>query len=64
MLPSDKEYFPPMPFQVYLYLSRSASLVSFTDRNKQLLKVKYVLELLNRGRVVSEIYGFITFLGI
>ena len=46
MLPSDKEYYPresnPMPFQVYLYLSRSASLVSFTDRNKQLLKVKCV----------------------
>ena len=42
MLPSDKEYFPPMPFQVYLYLSRSASLASFTDRNKQLLKVKRV----------------------
>ena len=48
---SGKEYSLPepnlMPKLVYLYLSRSAFLVSFTDLNKQLLKGKPVLQYLN-----------------
>ena len=53
-----------MPLPVYLYLSRSAVLVSFTDPNKQLPNVKSVFKFLNCGFSVSEIYRFITFLGI
>ena len=34
----------PMPYPLYLYLSRSAFLVSFTDPNKQLFNVKYVFK--------------------
>ena len=37
----------PMPLPVYLYLSRSAFLVSFTDPNKQLRNVKSVLKFPN-----------------
>ena len=34
---------------VYLYLSRSAFVVSFKDPNKQLLNVKSLFEFLNGG---------------
>ena len=37
----------PMPKPMYLYLSRSAFLVSFTDPNKQLPNVKILFKLLN-----------------
>ena len=51
MLPSGKEYSPresnPMPYPVYLYLSRSVFLISSSDPNKQLLSVKSVLIFLN-----------------
>ena len=52
-LPSVNENFEresnPMPLPLYLYLSRSAFLVSFTDPNKQLAKVKSVFKFLNCG---------------
>ena len=54
----------PMQQPVYLYLSRSAFLVSFTEPNKQLPNVKSVFKFFNYGVNVSEIYRFITFLGI
>ena len=38
-----------MPYPVYLYLSRLAFLVRFTDPNKQLLNIKSVLKFLNCG---------------
>ena len=45
-LPSDNENSERksnrMLYPLYLYLSRSAFLVSFTDPNKQLLNAKYV----------------------
>ena len=39
----------PTPLPLYLYLPRSAFLVSFTDSNKQLRNVKSVFEFLNFG---------------
>ena len=39
----------PMPQLVYLYLSKSEFLVSFTDPNKQLPNVKTVFEFFNCG---------------
>ena len=53
-----------MLWRVYLYLSRSAFLISFTDPKKQLANVKSMFKFLNCGASVSEIYRFITFLGI
>ena len=53
-----------MPYPVYLYLSRSAFLVSSADLNKQLPNAKCVLKFLNCRSSVSGIYRFITFLGI
>ena len=47
-----------------MYLSGSAFLVSFTDRNKQLLNAKPLFVFVNCGPNVLEIYRFITFLGI
>ena len=52
----------PMLEPVYLYLSRSSFLISFTDPNEQLPNAKSVL--LNCGSTVQEIYRLITFLGI
>ena len=53
MLPSVNEYSGresiPMQYLLYLYLSRSAFLVSFRDPNKQLLNVKSVFKFLNHG---------------
>ena len=55
----------PMLEPVYLYLSRSAFLISFTDPNEQLPNAKSVLlNCLNCGSSVQEIYRLITFLGI
>ena len=53
-----------IPQPLYLSLSRSVFLVSFTDPNKQLPNVKSVFKLLNGGPNMQEIYRFITFLGI
>ena len=39
----------PMPQPLYLYLSRSVFLVSFTDLNKQFFNVKSVFKFLNHG---------------
>ena len=39
----------PMTQPVYLYLSRSAFLVSFTDPNKQLPSAKSMFKFLNCG---------------
>ena len=39
----------PMLWPLYLYLSGSVFLVSFTDRNNQLFNVKSVFKFLNRG---------------
>ena len=39
----------PIPYPLYLYLPRSAFLVSFTDPNKQLPSIKYVLKFLDCG---------------
>ena len=65
---SGKEYSLPepnlMPKLVYLYLSRSAFLVSFTDLNKQLLNVKSVFNYYDCEPSVLEIYRFFTLLGI
>ena len=49
---------------VYLYLSRSEFLVSFTDPHEQLPNVKSAFKFLNYGRSLEEISRFITFLGI
>ena len=49
---------------MYLYLSRSAFLVSFTDPNKQLPNVKFVYKFLNCAPSLLEIYRFITLLWI
>ena len=38
-----------MPWPLCLYLSGSAFLVSFTDPNKQLIDVKFMLKFLNHG---------------
>ena len=38
-----------MPYLLYLYLPRSAFLVSFTDPNEQLFNVKSVFKFLNYG---------------
>ena len=51
----------PMPYRLYLCLSRSAF---FTDPNEQLPNLKAVFKFFNCGFSVSEIYRFITFLGI
>ena len=53
-----------MPYPVYLRLSRSAFLISSTNANKQLLNVKSMFKFFSYGPSVSEIYRFITFLGI
>ena len=37
----------PMLYRLYLYLSRSALLISFTDPNKQLFNVKPLFKFLN-----------------
>ena len=39
----------PMPKPLYLYLSRLAFLVNFTDPNKQLPNAKFVYKFLNCG---------------
>ena len=54
----------PMLQPTYLYLYKSAFLVSFTDPNKQLPSVKSVFKFLNYGVSMSEIYRFIFFLEI
>ena len=54
----------PMLWLLFLYLSRSAFLVSFTDPNKQLPKVKSMFKFLSCKFSVQEIYRFSTFLGI
>ena len=51
----------PILWPVYLYLSRSAFLLSFTDPNKQLLNVKSVFKFLNFGVSVSEKYRLLPF---
>ena len=38
-----------MPWPLYLYLSRSAFLVSFTDPSKQLFNVESVFKSFNHG---------------
>ena len=48
---------------IYLHLSKSAFLVSFTAQNKQLPNLKSVFRFLNCGFSVKEIIRFITFLG-
>ena len=51
MLPSSNENSEresnPMPQPLYLQLSRSAFLVSFTDPNKKSSNVKFVFEFVN-----------------
>ena len=51
MLPSENENSEresnAIPQSLYLYLSRSAFLVSFIDPNKQLFNVKSVFKFLN-----------------
>ena len=53
MLPSGNENSEresnPVPYPLYLYLSGSRFLVSFTDPNKQLFNVKSVFKFLNHG---------------
>ena len=49
----------PMPQPLYLYLSGSAFLVSFTDPDKQLPKVKPVFKSLGHRSSVQQIYEFI-----
>ena len=39
----------PMPDLLYLFLSRSAFLVSFTDPNKQIFNIKSMFKFLNHG---------------
>ena len=53
MLPSvnknSEQESNPMTQPLYLYISGSASLVRFTDPNKELFYVKPVLKFLNHG---------------
>ena len=42
----------PLPYPVFLHLSRSALSVSFTDPNKQLPNVESVSKFLNCGPIV------------
>ena len=53
MLPSGNENSEresnPMPQPLYMYLSRSAFVVTFTDPNKPLFNVKPVFKFLNHG---------------
>ena len=53
MLPSVNENSEreanPTPYPLYLYLSGSTFLVSFTDPNEQLFNVKSVFKFLNHG---------------
>ena len=53
MVPSDNENSEqesnPIPQPLYLYLSRSGFLVSFTDSNKQLPSAKSVFKFLDCG---------------
>ena len=53
MLPSGNENSEresnPIPYSVYMYLSGSAFVVSFSDPNKQLPDVKYVFKFPNYG---------------
>ena len=44
---SSEQASNPMPKPLYLYLSRSAFLVSFTNPNKELPNVKYIFKFLN-----------------
>ena len=54
------------PFQLplYLYLSGSTFVFSFTDPNKQFFNIKFVFKFLNHGLSMLEVNRFITFLGI
>ena len=47
---NSKQESNSMPQPIYLYLSRSAFLVSFTDQNKQLPNVKSVFKSIDHGR--------------
>ena len=51
----------PMPWLVYLYLSGSAFLVSFTDPKAQLFNVKSMFIFLNHAVSVSEIFTYFFF---
>ena len=67
MLPSVNENFEQesnlMPEPLYLCLSRSAFLVSFTDPNKQLFNVKSLSKFLNYGVSVKKYIDLLLFLG-
>ena len=52
----------PIPRAIYLCLSKSAFLVSFTDLEKLWPNIKSVFKLLSFGFSVSGIYRFLTFL--
>ena len=64
-LPSGKEYSSrksnPISSAVYLYLSRSAFLVSFKDPTEQLLNAKSVLKLLIEDLVYQKYIGLLFF---
>ena len=49
---------------IFVFIYRSAFLVSLIDPNKQLSNVKSMFKFLNRGISMKEIYRFITLLGI
>ena len=51
----------PMLYPVYLYLFRSAFLVSFTDPNKQLLNGKYVLSFFIEDLVCKKYIDLLLF---
>ena len=51
----------PMPWLVYLYLSGSAFLVSFTDPKAQLFNVKSMFKFLNHGVSLQEIFTYFFF---
>ena len=65
MLPSVNENSEresnPMPYPLYLYLSESAFLVSFTDSNKQLFNVKSAFKFLNHGVSVKKYIDLLLF---